>query len=57
MILQAVACELNGEKAKALQLLSDCLALAEPGGFIRIFVEEGPHGLQVYIEDSVGFRQ
>ncbi|MCK4561119.1 MAG: LuxR family transcriptional regulator, partial [Calditrichia bacterium] len=27
---------------KAAQLLGDALALAEPGGFIRIFVDEGP---------------
>ena len=27
---------------KAVQLLCDALALAEPGGFIRLFVDEGP---------------
>ncbi|KTD85948.1 LuxR C-terminal-related transcriptional regulator [Paenibacillus etheri] len=41
MILQAVALQANGEKAKALQHLKDVLILAEPGGFIRIFVDEG----------------
>ena len=25
-----------------MQLLGDALALAEPGGFVRIFVDEGP---------------
>jgi len=41
MVLQAVALHMNGEKDKAVQLLCDALALAEPGGFIRLFVDEG----------------
>jgi LuxR family maltose regulon positive regulatory protein len=41
MILQAVALRANGEKDKAVQLLGEALALAEPGGCIRIFVDEG----------------
>ena len=41
-VLQAVANHVHGEKDKAVQLLSETLALAEPVGFIRIFVDEGP---------------
>lgn len=41
MVLQAVALNAHGEKDKAVHLLGDALALAEPGGFIRIFVDEG----------------
>ena len=41
MVLQAVAHHAHGEKEKAVQVLGDALALAEPGGFIRIFVDEG----------------
>ena len=41
MVLQAVAHHAHGEKDKAAQLLGDVLALAEPGGFIRLFVDEG----------------
>jgi LuxR family maltose regulon positive regulatory protein len=41
MVLQAVAHQAHGEKDRAVQLLADALALAEPGGFIRIFVDEG----------------
>ncbi len=41
MVLQAVAHHVHGEKDKAAQLLGDALSLAEPGGFIRIFVDEG----------------
>jgi LuxR family maltose regulon positive regulatory protein len=56
MVLRAVAHYAHGERDKALQLLGDALALAEPGGFIRLFVDEGtpmahllseaaPHGI------------
>jgi LuxR family maltose regulon positive regulatory protein len=41
MVLQTVALHANGEKDKAAQLLGEALALAEPGGFVRIFVDEG----------------
>jgi ATP/maltotriose-dependent transcriptional regulator MalT len=41
MVLQAVALEAHGEKDKAIHLLVDALALAEPGGFIRLFIDEG----------------
>ena len=40
-VLQAVALQANGEKEKAAKVLSEALALAEPGGYIRIFVDEG----------------
>ncbi len=42
MVLQAVALHAHGEKEKAVQVLGDALALAESGGFIRTFVDEGP---------------
>jgi LuxR family maltose regulon positive regulatory protein len=41
MILQAVALHAHGEKDKALHLVSGALALAEPEGFVRSFVDEG----------------
>ena len=41
MIFQAVALQARGDKDKAVQQLGDALALAEPGGFIRLFVDEG----------------
>ncbi|MFL6276877.1 MAG: LuxR C-terminal-related transcriptional regulator, partial [Blastocatellia bacterium] len=41
MVLQSVAYDVQGEKDKALQLLGDALALAEPGGFVRLFVDAG----------------
>jgi len=42
MVLQAVALQAHGEKDKAVHLLVEALALAEPGGFVRLFVDEGP---------------
>lgn len=41
MVLQAVAYHAQGSNDKALQVLGEALALAEPGGFIRLFVDEG----------------
>jgi len=41
MVLSAVAHQANGEPDKALRWLGEALKLAEPGGFIRLFVDEG----------------
>jgi LuxR family maltose regulon positive regulatory protein len=41
LVLQAIAHHSRGDKDKAALVLGDALALAEPGGFIRIFVDEG----------------
>ncbi len=40
-VLQALALRLKGARAAAVQTLTAALALAEPGGFIRLFVDEG----------------
>ena len=50
MVLQAVALHAHGEKDEAVQVLGDALALAEPGGFIRIFVDEGTPMAQLLSE-------
>jgi LuxR family transcriptional regulator, maltose regulon positive regulatory protein len=41
LVLQALALQAQGAKDKAVHVLLDVLALAEPGGFIRSFVDEG----------------
>ena len=41
MVLQAVALHVHDETEKAVRLIGDALALGEPGGFIRTFVDEG----------------
>jgi LuxR family maltose regulon positive regulatory protein len=40
--LQALAFQARGETARAMTALERALTLAEPGGFVRIFVDEGP---------------
>jgi LuxR family maltose regulon positive regulatory protein len=42
MVVEAVAHDAHGETDEAVQVVGDALALAEPGGFIRRFVDEGP---------------
>ena len=50
MVLQAVTLDAHGEKGAALQLLGEALVLAEPGGFIRLFIDEGPPMAQLLSE-------
>jgi LuxR family maltose regulon positive regulatory protein len=42
MIAQALAHHVHGDADDSMRHLGDALALAQPGGFIRIFVDEGP---------------
>jgi LuxR family maltose regulon positive regulatory protein len=42
LMLQALAFRAGGDTAGAMTALERALTLAEPGGFIRIFVDEGP---------------
>src|SRR5579871_5371921 len=41
LVLQAVALQASGDQDQAVQLILDALALAEPEGLIRLFVDEG----------------
>lgn len=41
LVLQALAFHIHGEKKNAQQVLRRALEMAQPGGFIRIFVDEG----------------
>ena len=50
MILQAVAHQAHGDKERAVHLLVDALALAEPAGFVRLFVDEGQPMAQLLAE-------
>jgi LuxR family maltose regulon positive regulatory protein len=42
LILQALALQALNKKTSALKVLERALALAEPGGYVRVFVDEGP---------------
>jgi LuxR family maltose regulon positive regulatory protein len=42
LLLQALAFQDRDDTARAMTTLEKALTLAEPGGFIRIFVDEGP---------------
>jgi LuxR family maltose regulon positive regulatory protein len=42
LTLQALAFQAGGDTAQAITATERALSLAEPGGFIRIFVDEGP---------------
>jgi LuxR family maltose regulon positive regulatory protein len=48
--LQACALHERREKDEAVQMLTGALTLAEPGGFIRTFVDEGPPMAQLLSE-------
>jgi LuxR family maltose regulon positive regulatory protein len=52
MVLQAVALQAHGDRDKALQGLADTLVLAEPGGFVRLFVDEGRPMAQLVSESG-----
>ena len=52
MVLQAVRSTLVATKTRLCGLLEDTLVLAEPGGFIRIFIDEGTAMCQLLSQAS-----
>ena len=42
LLIQALAFKAGGDTAQAITTLEQALTLAEPGVFVRIFVDEGP---------------
>ncbi len=50
MVLQAVALHLDGKEPRAVNMLGEALELAEPDGFIRLFVDEGAPMAQLLFE-------
>ncbi|HEY0602831.1 MAG TPA: LuxR C-terminal-related transcriptional regulator [Herpetosiphonaceae bacterium] len=51
LVLQALAHHMQGNIAAALMPLSRALTLAEPEGYVRIFVDEGPR-MEVLLEHA-----
>src|SRR5690606_5206386 len=52
MVLQAIAYHMQGKKRQAELILSDVLLQAELGGFIRLFIDEGPQ-MKRLLQDAV----
>jgi LuxR family maltose regulon positive regulatory protein len=53
LILQSLAFFTAGDRAAALSTLERAMVLAEPGGFIRIFVDEGPEMSKLLYEAAI----
>ena len=53
LVLQSLAYQLQGDRPAALSHLERALTLAEPEGYVRIFVDEGA-GLAQLIEEAAG---
>jgi LuxR family maltose regulon positive regulatory protein len=47
LVLQAIALQAQGAEDQAVRLLGEALTLAEPGGFVRLFVDEGAPMVQL----------
>jgi LuxR family maltose regulon positive regulatory protein len=57
MAVQSTALFTHGEKEKALVMLNDVLGRAEPEGYIRLFIDEGPPMAELlYIAAEQGIR-
>jgi LuxR family maltose regulon positive regulatory protein len=57
LVLQALALQAASEQDQAVSLLLEALALAEPEGFIRIFVDEGRPMAQLLAEAVIRQRR
>jgi LuxR family maltose regulon positive regulatory protein len=58
-ILRALALHVLGDTAQAIEALERALVLAEPEGYVRIFVDEGPpmaHVLSTPLEEQGSVR-
>ena len=53
LVLRAVVMESTGNHEAALNALDDALCLAEGGGFLRIFVDEGPV-MRALVQEALG---
>jgi LuxR family maltose regulon positive regulatory protein len=42
LVLRALVLDVQGDRAAALTTLARALALAEPAGYVRLFIDEGP---------------
>jgi LuxR family maltose regulon positive regulatory protein len=54
LVLQALAAQAEGDSSRAMTAVERALALAEPGGFVRTFVDEGPPIARLLYEAAAG---
>jgi len=54
LVVKATAYQIQGEKDKAIETISTALSLAEPGGFIRLFLDEGMPMAQLLSDAAAG---
>ena len=52
LLLESIAIDAGGDTEAALEILGRALMLAEPEGFFRIFVDEGPQAARLLYEAS-----
>jgi LuxR family maltose regulon positive regulatory protein len=50
--LQAISLNAQGKNDRAFSVLGKALAMAEPGGFVRVFIDEGPRMARLLYEIS-----
>lgn len=56
LVLRALVFSAGGDKSRAVNMLKGALILAEPEGFIRIFVDEGSHVAEL-LEKVLGLKE
>jgi LuxR family maltose regulon positive regulatory protein len=56
LTLQALALRANDEKTRAMDVMGKALALGEPEGYVRTFVDEGP-AMAVLLSETLEARQ
>jgi LuxR family maltose regulon positive regulatory protein len=54
LLLSALAHQKLGDQVQAMNYFARCLALAEPGGYVRLFLDEGPAVRPLLDEAIVG---
>jgi LuxR family maltose regulon positive regulatory protein len=57
LTLQAEAFQAQGENRQAIQSIGHALTLAEPGGYVRLFVDEGAPVQQLLLQAAAEQRQ
>jgi ATP/maltotriose-dependent transcriptional regulator MalT len=56
LMLQALALRARDEKTRAMEVMGQALALGEPEGYVRTFVDEGP-AMVVLLSETLEARQ